>query len=424
MSNLCNKRSRAFSPMSQSSVNILSALEQALPKLDFEDKEHLYSHIVNSMGKGEVLDKENVNPNVQKLPPKFVLNTPPTKKSPLAMEALQGMVVEVEGNIGSGKSTLLNKMYSHINGELGENSCEKFGEIVNNDFLGAFYSSPKKFGFAFQMYMLTTRLFQMKDSARQAKEENKCCFLDRGAVGDSLFAILSHKNGNMDDEEFGVYKSVCNERFPDNLGTHVDAVLYLDVDPNECHRRVTTVRKNEAESGIPLAYLDSVDECYFELLMCWLGGGVGSHDMNIGPAPQTLVLDWNEFGQTENALGELRRLKLGQRAGPRVKMFQKKPEECGVEPVMQLGSAEDVAKAFVKVTAMRKAHHDTPRNLNRSCSGCLATERELVMVDWNLVHDNAFRRVVMYWLARDASIVCYNYPVFTSPRTSKMSISE
>ena len=45
-----------------------------------------------------------------------------------------------------------------------------------------------------------------------------------------------------------VYRSVCRERLPASLSDRVDMLLYLDVEPTECHRRMNHLRKREEES--------------------------------------------------------------------------------------------------------------------------------------------------------------------------------
>jgi hypothetical protein len=62
-------------------------------------------------------------------------------------------------------------------------------------------------------------------------------------------------------------------------------LLYLDVEPEECYRRMSSVRMRSAESGVPLEYLDKVDAEYFRLLLNWLAKGLGDRtddDMNVG----------------------------------------------------------------------------------------------------------------------------------------------
>jgi thymidine kinase/deoxynucleoside kinase len=241
--------------------------------------------------------------------------------------SLKGIVVEVEGNIGSGKSTLTGMLKNWIDSKLGAEHVSCFGEKVNNAFLKAFYANPKRFSFAFQMYMLTTRLYQMEESYRQARSEKRLCFLDRGAVGDTLFALLNHQLGSMDHGEMEIYRSVCRERLPASISDQVDMLIYLDVDPNECYRRMTMLRKRDSESTVPLAYLEEVDTCYFHLLMDWLGERKGTfHEMNIGTAPPALVLRWDRFGNVDQVASKILALRSGKRPTLSVRFQVEKPD--------------------------------------------------------------------------------------------------
>jgi len=296
---------------------------------------------------------------------------------------LRGLVVEVEGNLGSGKSTILRKLHESINREE-PGLCSVFGELINNDFLAAFYSNSKKYGFAFQMYMLTTRLYQIDEAYRQAKDEKKVTFLDRGAVGDTLFAILSHRLGNMDAQDMSVYKSVCKQRLPASLSDKVNVLLYLDVCPSECHRRITTVRNNEAEKGIPLGYLESVDLVYFELLLQWQGNKRGEyHEMNIGECPPMVFLRWDRFGKTEIVIRVLEEVAAQTRRFPTV-TFTSNPSK------MHLATEDDVKTAYQQLCQNDFIQHNPS---------------EPVFVNWLLPHDNSFRRVVMFFLSIAAHVM-------------------
>lgn len=101
------------------------------------------------------------------------------------LAALRGHVIEVEGNIGSGKSTLTNNLSRFAQAEAtavalaqaatdGAATVEEeysvvHGEKVNAVFLKAFYENLTQYAFAFQMYMLTTRLYQIDEASRQVR---------------------------------------------------------------------------------------------------------------------------------------------------------------------------------------------------------------------------------------------------------------
>lgn len=262
------------------------------------------------------------------------------------------------------------------------------------------------------MYMLTTRLHQITEASRQAKSEGKTSFLDRGAVGDTLFAILNHRLGNMDNEAMHVYKSVCRQRLPASLSDHVDILLYLDASPSECYRRVTTVRKNDAENGIPLSYLEAVDHVYFELIVNWLGNNRNSpyHEMNIGVCPKAVFLRWDRFGNVEDVILALQQTQAGTRKLPTVKfvdaflpseselttkttMEEKKKDNA----IMMISTQADVDRLFAELT-----NTDTIAGQQQTDSNAATPP---VVVEWGkLEHSNAFRRVIFWLLSQGADL--------------------
>jgi len=335
-------------------------------------------------------DPENIDPLFDV---DMSISTPaPEQKQSRPYERMKGLVIEVEGNIGSGKSTLTENLKKLANQVNDESFSRVFGEQVNNTFLGAFYGNAKRFGFAFQMYMLTTRIYQMDEASRQAKDEQRLVFLDRGAVGDTLFAVQNYTMKNMDDEEMRVYRSVCRERLPSSLSSKVDCVLYLDVEPTECHRRMSLLRKREAEEGIPLSYLEGLDSCYFHLLVNWLGDREdGLHDMNIGGAPPMLIVQWTKFGTTEDVMAELDKLQAGERKSPSVRFQAEKPRFS--DEALLLDTEEDVASAY-------ELFKSTGSPASPSTVATLH-------LNWDLEHSNSFKRVSMHFLSLGARVVFY-----------------
>lgn len=324
------------------------------------------------------LDVENMNPQTMFETPRLASKRP--------YSVLDGLVVEVEGNIASGKSTLTLAIKKLLNTAKLERT-EVFAEQVNNTFLGAFYNDTKRFSFAFQMYMLTTRLYQVDEASRQAKQEGKFVMLDRGAVGDAVFATLNHDMKNMDDQELGIYHSVCQQRNP-NLSAKVDLMLYLDVDPSECYRRVHSERKNEAEETIPLAYLEGVDKTYFNIFMEWIANSSEDGEfsgLNVGPAPPVCVLPWTEFGTIHDALDALEALVTGERKSPQV-FFENAVVE--VENTVVISTEQDLTDAEASLADPKSTIHSSPK----------------IYINWELEHNRAFRRTVMAFLGNQVDV--------------------
>lgn len=277
--------------------------------------------------------------------------------------------------------------------------------------MAAFYTETKRFSFAFQMYMLTTRLYQMEEATRQAKQENRMVMLDRGAVGDTVFALLNHKMGNMDDTEFGIYKSVCRDRLPRSISDKVDIVLYLDVDPAECHRRVTGERKNDAEEGIPLSYLQAVDECYFHLMMDWMGGVDCKEsefiDTNVGAPPPLLVMTWERYGTPSMVLTELEKLVAKQRRVPSITFADDVEDQTRLTLI--LNTEEEVNACY--------------ESLKQKGAASLFITTQNAVMNWQLEHSNAFRRVVFGLLSQCIDITFLGREWSTSTTEQEQSPS-
>merc|ERR1712010_7074 len=73
--------------------------------------------------------------------------------------------VVLEGNICAGKSTLCSLLQK---GLTGSTPVRVQSELTEENFLTAFYGNMKKFGFAFQMFMFSTRVFQVDEGSRLA----------------------------------------------------------------------------------------------------------------------------------------------------------------------------------------------------------------------------------------------------------------
>jgi deoxyadenosine/deoxycytidine kinase len=193
-------------------------------------------------------------------------------------------MISVEGNIGAGKSTLLEKMrqkYSAGQEEreafFGKLASEKIvfiqepvslwesfrDKITGESILEKFYKDPSAYALAFQVMVYNTML----QGFRLAVKENPDClvFICERSIDASrhIFAQMLCDEGMIDDVSFQVYMNMFDinaTEFP------LDAVLYLDVDPDTCLERVGK-RSREGESGISLEYLQKCDKYYKKWLL-------------------------------------------------------------------------------------------------------------------------------------------------------------
>jgi deoxyadenosine/deoxycytidine kinase len=315
------------------------------------------------------------------------------------------MCIELEGNIGCGKTTMSKYMAAALD-EAQEGQTHVFAETVDETFLAAFYNDTKRFAFAFQMYMLTTRLSQIQEASRLARLGHTS-ILDRGAVGDALFAIVHAKSGTLSPDEMSIYKAVCEARRPASLGTHVNALLYLDVDPVVCHARLKS-RGHTAEATVELDYLCRVDSAYFEMLIPWLAGlSTGdAQDLNMGSAPPWTVCQWDTFGDTNAVLDRLEALVSGMMSTPTV-LFRKQPPTSRNSVVA--GSAETVTWSILDThEEVARAHAYAIINQKRDTSHIHeSVDVPHVAMRWDITHSNVYRRTAMRCLAANGVLVFY-----------------
>eukprot|EP00658_Telonema_sp_P-2_P071168 TRINITY_DN6047_c0_g2_i1.p1 TRINITY_DN6047_c0_g2~~TRINITY_DN6047_c0_g2_i1.p1 ORF type:complete len:326 (+),score=77.25 TRINITY_DN6047_c0_g2_i1:164-1141(+) len=206
--------------------------------------------------------------------------------------ALSGKHVVIEGNIASGKSTLC-----HDIRDTDVDQVHVCKETSDEMFLKYFYQNPAQYAFSFQAYMLKTRLFQMINAMRIAKDDGKLVLMDRGALGDTCFAKLNWLHGKMDDGQWELYERLCSaESFTQTASESVDCIVYLDVEPVDCRHRVREMRKTESEQEIPLSYFQGIDDMYFDLMI---------KTLQDSDSPKVLVMRWGEFGCTQEMLQRL-----------------------------------------------------------------------------------------------------------------------
>jgi deoxyadenosine/deoxycytidine kinase len=100
----------------------------------------------------------------------------------------------------------------------------------------------------------------------------------------------------MTRQEFELYVDVFRNMSRDVMPP--DIFVYLDVAPEECHRRMNS-RAREQESGVPLDYLQHLDKNYKLLLQEMRRRGV-----------RVMVIDWKEFGPPVDVWKQILRMAI------------------------------------------------------------------------------------------------------------------
>ena len=173
----------------------------------------------------------------------------------------------LQGNIGAGKTTLLNRLRGrHPDVHVVLEPVDKWTSMrdsTGKSIFQKFYEDPSMYAFAFQMYVTLTRLNAEKT---QGGESDQRLFLYERSVSTDkrVFMRTLVESGVCSEIESNIYDRWFNEVQPARRS--VTGTVYLRVDPEECHRRVSK-RNRDGEEGVSKEYLDQLHAAHDEWLM-------------------------------------------------------------------------------------------------------------------------------------------------------------
>ncbi len=174
------------------------------------------------------------------------------------------VVAALEGNIGAGKTTF-------CKGLKDDARIRTYTEKINDRFLTLFYEDPKQYGFAFQMRMICSRIFQWRLAMLQAESGSaRLSLWDRSMLGDYMFATWNYLQGSISNAEMKAYenefKGSLNNFSELDFVKQMDVVVFLECPPAHCHARCME-RGTAAEKNIPLSYFEGIDDIQFHFLV-------------------------------------------------------------------------------------------------------------------------------------------------------------
>lgn len=162
------------------------------------------------------------------------------------------MIVCVTGLIGAGKSTLVNNLKS-------KNNYTVFEEPVdNNPFLIDYYKDPARWSFTLQTYYLWERYKQSQEAFMRSMR-GETVILDSTIYSDMAFALVQKWSSYFTNEEFNSYMNM--HKIITAQTAYPDALLYLQLSPEETNERIKK-RSRDCESGIPIKYLEDLNNAY------------------------------------------------------------------------------------------------------------------------------------------------------------------
>lgn len=214
----------------------------------------------------------------------------------------EGLFITVDANIGAGKTNVCHALSSTVttSGKSARVLEEPTHHTRFAHFLAHYYEDLKTGqntggGFEMQMFMLCQRYEQHRLAVELAWGENGIVVIqDRPIYGDTVFATTAMERGFMTREEYELYVDVFRNMSRDVMPP--DIFVYLNVTPEECHRRMN-FRGRKQEEGVPLDYLQSLDKNYQKLIQEMRRRGV-----------RVLVVDWNDFGPPVELWNKIQRM--------------------------------------------------------------------------------------------------------------------
>ena len=201
---------------------------------------------------------------------------------------LCGRFLVLEGTLGVGKTTSVWKI-KRLLGSLGI-QVVVFQERPDPSFLKLYYENTSKYCFAFQYHMLAVsglNIDQGKaiichptkklDSTSKYDTPKPLIIIDRGPVGQSIFASLRKDQGYIDEPEFGVYKTL----FADVLQRlrECDPITITLRARTELLMQRIKKRGIKSEQDLPHSYIEELTQRHDKILPLVF--------------PKTITLDWS-----------------------------------------------------------------------------------------------------------------------------------
>lgn len=157
--------------------------------------------------------------------------------------------IVIDAVVGAGKTSYMEMLSEEM-------KIPCFQEPVQeNPLLDKFYYDRKRYAFPLQIYFLNRRFEMLK----QASEAGEPSLMDRSIYGDMIFAKMLYEKGDMEKDEFILYRDLLT-----NMLDHVEApklMIYLKIDTDSAIERIKK-RGRDYEQIVERDYWENLNKEY------------------------------------------------------------------------------------------------------------------------------------------------------------------
>lgn len=187
-----------------------------------------------------------------------------------------------EGLIGVGKTTVTQKIAKHAGYDV---MLEPILDGRLKVLLDEFYKDPSSVAFQLQVEVLTQRsALERQGLYSLASGKSRGVVFDRSLSGDTCFAEVQYKLGNISESQYFTYLKLYD--LVKRGSMYPDLIVYLDVDLDVAIERINS-RGRDCEGGVDREYLKALSEAYEKYILA------------MRRYTQVMRVNWKEFHSTE-----------------------------------------------------------------------------------------------------------------------------
>jgi len=170
--------------------------------------------------------------------------------------AVHNMAIVVDGIIGAGKSTVATYLSEALEISMYEELLEDSRGMLAQRMLDRFYGDQKRWSAIIQVMFLNDRFSDIKE----VDSSGEAAIFDRSIYGDEIFAKTIHDRGQMNRDEFRIYRELLH-----NMLLHVkppELLIYVDVSVDTAMDRIRVRDRSTEAEMIPRDYMQDLRRNY------------------------------------------------------------------------------------------------------------------------------------------------------------------